>query len=65
MGALVLRGGFIAAGVALLDRFHWAIYVFGALLLYTAWRMWVHRDQDSEAEHTSPDHGVPAAGSCP
>ena len=54
MGALILRGGFIAAGVAMLSRFHWAIYAFGALLLYTAWRMWVHRDQDSEAEHTSP-----------
>lgn len=54
MGALVLRGGFIAAGVALLARFNWAIYAFGGLLLYTAWRMWVHRKQESEAEHTSP-----------
>jgi tellurite resistance protein TerC len=54
MGALVLRGGFIAAGVAVLARFHWAIYAFGVLLLYTAWRMWRHRDQDTEAEHTSP-----------
>jgi len=54
MGALVLRGGFIAAGVAVLNRFHWAIYAFGAVLLYTAWRMWVHRNQDVEAEQTSP-----------
>lgn len=46
VGALVLRGGFIAGGVALLDRFHWAIYVFGALLLWTAWRTWVHRHRD-------------------
>lgn len=48
MGALVLRGGFIAGGVALLHRFHWAVYAFGALLLYTAWRTWVHRDRDPE-----------------
>jgi tellurite resistance protein TerC len=46
VGALVLRGGFIAGGVALLDRFHWMIYLFGALLLWTAWRTWVHRHRD-------------------
>lgn len=44
MGALILRGAFIAGGVALLHRFHWTIYLFGVLLLYTAWRTWVHRD---------------------
>ena len=38
-GALVLRAAFIFAGVALLDRFHWLLYVFGALLIYTAYRM--------------------------
>jgi tellurite resistance protein TerC len=46
VGALLLRAGFIAGGVALLDRFHWAIYLFGALLLWTAWRTWVHRNRD-------------------
>jgi tellurite resistance protein TerC len=54
MGALVLRAGFIAAGVAILSRFHWAIYAFGFLLLYTAWRMWRHREPDAEAGQTSP-----------
>ncbi|HSQ37142.1 MAG TPA: TerC/Alx family metal homeostasis membrane protein [Acidimicrobiia bacterium] len=48
MGALILRGGFIAGGVALLHRFHWAIYAFGALLLFTAWRTWVHRNRSLE-----------------
>ena len=48
MGALLLRGGFIAGGVALLDRFHWMVYLFGALLLLTAWRTWVHRDRDPD-----------------
>ena len=35
VGALVMRGIFIVAGVALIARFHWIIYVFGALLLYS------------------------------
>ena len=35
-GALVLRAIFIFAGVAILERFSWVIYVFGAFLLYTA-----------------------------
>lgn len=39
MGALVFRLVMILAGAALIDRFHWIIYVFGALLLYTAWKM--------------------------
>jgi tellurite resistance protein TerC len=39
MGALVLRAVFIAAGVTLLESFHWTIYVFGALLLVTGIRL--------------------------
>ena len=35
-GALVLRAIFIFGGVAILERFSWVIYVFGAFLLYTA-----------------------------
>ena len=35
MGAVVLRGIFIAAGVGLLTYFHWTIYIFGAFLVYT------------------------------
>ena len=35
LGALVMRAVFIAAGVALLNRFHWVIYVFGAILIYS------------------------------
>ena len=39
LGALVLRFAFIAAGIALLENFHFVIYVFGAFLLYTAVKM--------------------------
>jgi tellurite resistance protein TerC len=40
VGAIVFRAVFIVAGTALLETFHGLIYGFGALLLYTAWRMW-------------------------
>lgn len=48
VGALILRAGFIAAGAALLKRFHWTIYLFGVLLVITAWRMWTHRGHESD-----------------
>ena len=35
LGALVMRGVFIIAGVTLINRFHWLIYVFGAFRVYT------------------------------
>jgi len=44
LGALVMRAALIAAGVALLGRFQWVLYVFGAFLLVTAGRMLRHRD---------------------
>ncbi|SDZ09685.1 tellurite resistance protein TerC [Micromonospora pattaloongensis] len=34
--ALVMRGGFIAAGAALISQFSWVFYIFGAFLVYTA-----------------------------
>ena len=35
-GALIMRAVFIAAGAALITRFHWIMYVFGAILVFTA-----------------------------
>lgn len=37
-GALVLRGVFVFAGAAAIERFHGVVYVFGAILLWAAWR---------------------------
>ncbi|MGW0432730.1 TerC family protein [Micromonospora sp. NPDC003197] len=34
--ALIMRGGFIAAGAALISQFSWVFYIFGAFLVYTA-----------------------------
>lgn len=42
IGALAMRAAFIAAGAALLDAFHVTIYLFGALLLYTAVKVLRH-----------------------
>src|SRR3954470_10199494 len=39
VGAIVLRGVMIAAGAALIHRFDWMFYVFGAVLLFSAVRM--------------------------
>lgn len=39
IGALVLRALFIFTGIELLAHFHWMFYLFGALLLFTAWKM--------------------------
>jgi len=39
IGALVLRLVFILAGAALLNAAHWVIYIFGAFLIYTAWKL--------------------------
>jgi tellurite resistance protein TerC len=46
LGAIVLRGTLILAGVALVRRFHWIIAVFGAILVYTAWKILFHKDEE-------------------
>jgi len=39
IGALLMRGVFILAGVGLIERFHWVLYLFGALLIYSGIRL--------------------------
>ncbi len=39
LGALVMRGFFILAGVGLINRFHWILYILGALLMYSGIRL--------------------------
>ncbi len=38
--AALFRAAFILVGVTLLERFHWMTYVFGAILLYSGYKMW-------------------------
>lgn len=51
-GALVLRGIFIFAGVALIEAFDWILYVFGAFLIYTAWKIARHDEVQVDPEHS-------------
>ncbi len=44
LGAILFRAIFIGLGAALIETFHWAIYLFGVLLLYTGYRMWAQRN---------------------
>ena len=44
LGALVMRAMFIFAGVGLIQRFHWVIYVFGAFLVITGIKMAFQKD---------------------
>jgi tellurite resistance protein TerC len=51
LGALVMRAAMIFAGAALLARFEWLLYVFGAFLLFTAGRM-----AFGGGDHVDPSH---------
>jgi tellurite resistance protein TerC len=46
--ALIMRGAFILAGAALIDRFAWIFYIFGAFLVYTAIKLAITGEPDDE-----------------
>ncbi len=48
--ALVLRAIFIAAGAAIIASFSWVFYIFGAFLLYTAWKLIQDAMSDEEED---------------
>jgi tellurite resistance protein TerC len=50
LSAIVLRAAFILGGLALLERFHWLMYVFGALLVFTGINMMRHKDTETDPE---------------
>jgi len=50
LGALVMRGVMIGAGAALVQRFHWTLYIFGAFLVYSGIRMMFVDDQGVHPE---------------
>jgi len=53
LGAIVLRTIMIFAGSVLISQFHWLLYVFGAFLLFTGWKMWFAAGQEPDLE-TNP-----------
>ncbi len=50
LGALIMRGIFIFAGVTLIQEFHWLIYIFGAFLIFTGIKMATQREQEIHPE---------------
>jgi tellurite resistance protein TerC len=51
IGALVMRFVFIIAGVALINRFHWIIYIFGAFLVFTGVNLFKQHGSDVKPEN--------------
>jgi tellurite resistance protein TerC len=50
LGALIMRGIFIFAGVALINRFHWIVIIFGAFLIFTGIRMLFQKETEVDPE---------------
>jgi tellurite resistance protein TerC len=50
LGALIMRAIFIAAGVTLIERFHWIIYVFGAFLVYSGIKLFFQNEAEIHPE---------------
>ena len=50
LGALVMRVIFIFAGVALISKFHWIIYVFGAIIIFSGIKMLLQKDKKIEPD---------------
>jgi tellurite resistance protein TerC len=50
LGALLMRGAMIGAGAVLLAKFHWIIYLFGAFLIYTGFKMAFGGENEIEPE---------------
>src|SRR5437762_2267741 len=51
LGALVMRVAMILTGTALINRFHWIIYIFGAFLIYTGIQMLRGGEKEIDPEH--------------
>ena len=50
IGALVMRAVFIVAGVALIERFHWTIYIFAAVLVFSGLKMAFEKEKQVNPE---------------
>lgn len=51
LGALIMRGIFIVAGVGLIRRFEWIVYIFGAMLVYSGIKLLRQGEREIEPEH--------------
>jgi tellurite resistance protein TerC len=54
IGALIMRGLFIVSGVALVNRFHWILYAFGAFLIWSGYKLF----RESDESESDPSRNV-------
>jgi tellurite resistance protein TerC len=54
VGAIVMRAIFIGLGVALISRFHWIMYVFGAILIFTGIKLLLQSDDHEPHPEKNP-----------
>jgi len=54
MMAIIFRVIFITVGVALVREFDWILYIFGAFLIYTGYKMFTATDEEEKDPHDSP-----------
>lgn len=52
LGALIMRGAMIVLGVELVKRFEWINYIFGAFLVYTAYKMFRSGEGETDISHS-------------
>lgn len=57
LGALILRGAMIAAGVAMISRFEWLLWIIGVILVFTGVRLW-----GRERKAPDPDRNIAVRG---
>lgn len=50
VGAIVMRFTFIVVGGALINQFHWIMYVFGAILLYSGFKLLIRKEENDEID---------------
>jgi tellurite resistance protein TerC len=55
LGAVLMRATFILAGVSVIQRFHWVLYLFGAFLVYTGIKMALPRRETVDVD---PEHNL-------
>jgi tellurite resistance protein TerC len=57
-GAVILRLIFIVLGVAAVNRFHWILYIFGALLIYNGFKLFFKKEATPDFQETHPIFGL-------
>jgi tellurite resistance protein TerC len=58
LGAIIFRGMFIAAGSAIVSHFHWVLYIFGVILIYTGIKIFLESDEDEDEKYSPNDNFI-------